>query len=174
MIRAQIIHDLVGHTEPDGLETMIAFILAQYRPNLWGLRLLHKTCMKPGRPDQLGSVRRHDAQALESHAEALSGSQAADGWLEAEELYTQLHDEQKALQCAHRAFACCPNQCRVRYRLALRLIDQGSLAEAESHLQWCVQRRPGHRGLEKKYRDVLRRRLDLECAPLSRRNSSHL
>jgi O-antigen ligase/tetratricopeptide (TPR) repeat protein len=168
MIRAQIIRDLVGNTEPDGLENMIAFILEQYRPNLWGLRLLHKMCMKHGRPDQLDSLRRHYAQALESHAETLSGSQAADVWLEAEKLYSQLDDWQKALQCAQRAFACCPNQCRVRYRLALRLIDQGLLAEAESHLQWCVQRRPGHRGMEKKYRDVLRRRLDLEGMPLSR------
>ena len=55
-----------------------------------------------------------------------------------------------------------PAHSRRGATLALRLVDQGLLAEAESHLRWCLQQKPDDAALRKSYQQTLAKRFDRE------------
>jgi len=82
--------------------------------------------------------------------------------LEAYFLFQDAGDEEQAIACAREAVRANPASYRARYYLAISLEKVGMYAEAEEHLRWCVQRRPGHRALQKRLQDVASKRLEAE------------
>jgi len=156
----QLIEDLVSHSSPEGVEPMIDFIIAQFQPDVVGLRFLHASCLRRVGPERLVALRRYYAQAAEAEARTLSRERAAAAWLEAQRLYAELYDAPQALDCARSALACDPNSYEVRYALASCLIEQELFDEAEPHLRWCLQRKPDSAELESKFKAALKGRLD--------------
>ncbi|MBC7353958.1 MAG: tetratricopeptide repeat protein, partial [Thermogutta sp.] len=66
------------------------------------------------------------------------------------------------IACARQAVRANPVSYRARYYLAVSLEKAGMYAEAEEHFRWCVQRRPGHRALQKRLQNVASKRLEAE------------
>lgn len=160
--KRRLIDDLIGHTAPEGIEPMAEFIIKEFQPDLTGLSFLLAACKPRATPEQLLPLRRYYAQAAASEARAARGEQAARQWLLASRLYVEMRDGQRALECARGAQASLPSAFETRRALALRLVDQGLLAEAESHLRWCLQQKPDDAALRKSYQQTLAKRFDRE------------
>ena len=96
----------------------------------------------------------------ESEAPAKNNADAANVWVEAVELYNQLHDDAAALRCARNALQCDAGNYNAHYHLGLCLLGQSQFAEAESHLRWCLQRTPNDGTLENNFREAFKGRLD--------------
>jgi O-antigen ligase/tetratricopeptide (TPR) repeat protein len=63
-------------------------------------------------------------------------------WYWQSELYTDIGRSAESLACLQRANARDPRQYFIRRALAKALHERGELAEAESHVRWCLARRP--------------------------------
>jgi hypothetical protein len=161
----RVINDLIGHTPPEGIEPVAEFILKELQPDLAGLAFLLAACKDRAEPERLAPLRRHYAQAAESEARTAQGETAASRWLTASGLHVELGDGVRALECARQAQASRPSAYETRRTLALRLVDQGLLAEAETHLRWCLEQRPDDKLLRKSYEQMLANRLDREGGP---------
>jgi tetratricopeptide (TPR) repeat protein len=113
-------------------------------------------------PEKTGALRLAYAQAAEDEAGTLTGSEAADLWVEAMGLYARLDDPERSLHCGRNALECDPNSQRVREKLARCLTVLGHFAEAEEHLKWLLSRKPNDVALQNELREVFRKRLQSE------------
>ncbi len=142
----------------------------QHAPEL--LTLFNELCRTHGLPPsdyhaarawldyELTEVRRVHGQLAVVEAQAMSGDEAADVWLEAGWVYQHLGESARWLQCANNAYQCDPNSYRIQYSLAKALAANGQFDQAEDHLRWCQQRRPDNPKLETVMREVVKQRID--------------
>jgi O-antigen ligase/tetratricopeptide (TPR) repeat protein len=156
----RMIEDLIAHAPEEHIEAMIDFTIRQFDPDLSGLRWLHAAAERRADEDALAALRRYYAQMAEAEARDAEGAAAGSAWLEALRLYRQLYDTPRALACGRAALACEPENYDVRYGLALCLIDEDLYEEAESHLRWCLLRKPQRGGVAEAFKEALRGRLD--------------
>jgi len=144
----------------------VGFLLEGFQPDLVALRMLHKEYSRFHLPEDLTQLRRCYAGAALAKARTLDEEEdAAQAWLEAGWLYHLLEQSDRALDCARNAFARNPNDYNVRHAMALRLADQQQFAEAETHVDWCLQRRPNDKRLQDLRRRIVVGRIDGEDAP---------
>jgi tetratricopeptide (TPR) repeat protein len=161
----ELICNLVANVPSEGIQAMIDFIITQFQPDLEGLHSLYATCSKRIGSEPLVPLCQYQALRAEFEAGNRKDPGAAEIWLEAQRLHTQLNNRPRALQCARRALECDQNNYRAHYQLASCLLDQGLFAEAESHLHWCLQRASSDKSVEIKLKEALKGRLDAErCA----------
>jgi tetratricopeptide (TPR) repeat protein len=158
----QLMGDLVASTVPENLPIVVDFIVREFQPDLWDLRFLHDTCANRCPTQQLVPLIRRRAEQAQSEAAALNNAQAAQVWLEARQLRSQLHEDVEALKCARNAVQCDPGNYDVHHQLAECLLNQQLFAEAESHLHWCSERTPGDPTVATMLRAALKGRLDGE------------
>jgi len=156
----RLMADLIGHTPVQALEEMIQLIVSQFQPDLQATRELHALAALRGQPEQLAWLRRHFAEQAETEAGRSQGETAARLWNEARGLHAALGDGPRALACAENSVACDRHSLDARHGLALALMAQGRLAEAEPHLRWCLQHRPKDAAIEAQWKEALRDRLD--------------
>ena len=103
---------------------------------------------------------RYRAEKAEIEAPTLANTEAAKVWLEAQQLHSQLGDDDAALRCVGNALQCDPGNYNAHYQSALCLLKQGMFAEAESHARWCLQRTPNDQAVANLLREALKGRLD--------------
>jgi O-antigen ligase/tetratricopeptide (TPR) repeat protein len=158
--RQRVLRQLVAAVPGEGLDPMAQFIVETFSPGLEDLRYLHGVAAQRAKPEELGWLRRRLAAEVEAAAQAAYGPAAARLWLEAQSLHAALGDTPGALGRARNAYACDPNSYDVRSALGMCLLRDKRFAEAESHLYWCLQRRPEDRSVQNQYREALKGRLD--------------
>jgi O-antigen ligase len=168
----QLIGELVNHTPPEETQTMIELIVNNFQPDLQALQILHDVCAKRCRAEQLIPLCRYWVQKTEAEAHGRNDPQVVALWMQAQRLYAQLDDGQRALACARRALECDPNDYNVHYQLALCLLEQKQYAEAESELHWCLQRNSRDKSLEVKLKEALKGRLDAQRAAAAVRSDN--
>ena len=86
--------------------------------------------------------------------------EGAKVWLEAQQLYSQLGDNDAARRCIANALECDPGNYDAHYQGAQCLLKQGMFDEAHSHVRWCLQRTPSNPALADMLREALKGRLD--------------
>jgi tetratricopeptide (TPR) repeat protein len=115
-------------------------------------------------PEQRISLHAAHAEAARVAAETAARqarmAEAAEYWFEAMVLYDGVRQASQALACGRNSLRCDPNHFRARYKLGLVLTELGQLAEAEEHLEWCAQRKPGHLPIKNRLLEVKKRQLD--------------
>ena len=158
----QMMTELIGQTTAETVPAMIDFIVRQFQPDLVGLRFLYNVCVDRCPADRLTPLVKYLAEFSESEASRLGKREAAGIWLDAHSLYRRLGNEAKSLQCIRNAVQSDPNHYDAHYQLAIRLLQQKIFTEAESHLKWCRQRRPGDQSIEPRLREALKGRLDAQ------------
>jgi O-antigen ligase/tetratricopeptide (TPR) repeat protein len=156
-----VLSQLLEHTPPEAIEEMIDLVIGQLDPDIEGLEVVHRLAARRGRPDQLVRLREHFAKRSEAEARSAAGPRAAGLWMQAHRLYRDLGNPADARRCAGSAQACGgAGEYEARYGQALCLIELGQFAEADRHLQWCLQRKPDSASLRDLAKQVLRKRLD--------------
>jgi predicted Zn-dependent protease len=80
-------------------------------------------------------------------------------WYLQSSLYAEAGKQQESLACLERAYAHNPTAYQVRCRLANALQAAGRYAEAETHLRWCIARRPADKVLTVALVNVTKKRL---------------
>lgn len=158
----RLIEFLVGRTHPDHLEAEIQLILQTFQPDIYGLRLLHRAYKSIARPEQMAILQQVYATAAATEAADPEQEDSVFLWLEAMRLYSETGDAARQLECGQNALRVAPNHFGVHQALAYCLADQQNYAEAEDHLRWCLQRKPNHRRLEAKLKEVLQNRIQSE------------
>lgn len=156
----QILADRVAAATPELLPDVIADILREFEPDLDSARFLHSICAKRCSPEQLTPLLQYHADKAESQAAEMNNVKAADIWIEAVAIHTQLNNSDAALRCAQNAVKADSGSYNAHYHLGRRLLDQSQPVEAESHFQWCLQRKPNDQELEGYLRETLKQRLD--------------
>ena len=96
---------------------------------------------------EFARVCQHYVRAAEAERQDLSAKNAVKTWLKLRRSYYLLGNLDAAVECARRAMKYDPNHQRTRHALATCLAEQGNYAEAEQHLRWCLDRRPGNKML---------------------------
>jgi O-antigen ligase len=169
--QGQLVSDLATNTPAENLPVLIDFIVREFQPDLWDLRLLQGTCEKRCPPERLLPLVRRRAEQSQLEAAAMHGAQAAPLWIEAQQLHSQLGDNAEALACARNAVQCDSGNYDAHCQLASCLLRQQLFAEAESHLRWCLQRTPNDQAIETNLREALKGRLDSQ--PRATAESAH-
>ncbi len=165
----KLVADLIGRAPPEVLEEVIQAVVREFRPDLEAIRHLCTTAQARGRPEQLAWLQRHCAERAEADAKSSRGEAAARLWSEARQRYATIGDSVRAAECAHSAVASDPQSFEARYGLGLTLMAHGRPAEAEPHLRWCLQRRPNDSGVEAKWKEAFKGRLDGKRETAARR-----
>jgi Flp pilus assembly protein TadD len=155
-----VLDNLVAGWPADNLPALIDDVLRQLQPDLESAHVLYDICAKRCSPEQLVPLAAYRAQRAEIEAPTLAGTEAAKVWLEAQQLYTQLGDDDAALRCVANALQCDPGSYSVHYQLGFCLLKQGQFAEAESHARWCLLRTPNDSDAANLLRAALKGRLD--------------
>lgn len=149
LYQRRILEQLMGRTAVQSLEQEIIFFLQMFNPDLDLLRFMYRTYQKSYPVESLGTLRQAYIEALqrELRDQNTVAAERASLWLELHFVGRDAGDLPLALHCAQQAVQVEPLNYQAHYYLALRLEDAGRYAEAEEHIRWCLQRRPGHRAL---------------------------
>jgi len=160
----RLIERLIGRVPPDQIGQEIAFLIETFEPDLEILRYMYRQYRKRYTPEWLEPLRRAYTVALAGQLRDDNSppSKRAELWLELHFLYLDGEDHEQALQCAEQAVRCDPLDYRAHHYLSLRLEEMGRFAEAEEHVRWCLQRRPGHRSLQNRLHNLYQKRMKME------------
>ncbi len=147
----------------------VAFIAQNFSIDLRAARILHQCCQDLANSSPAGKAQAAEARCYrarlaraEAKTKNLDGDQAVDVYLEAVWLYRGLDDWENALACARGALGSNPNRYEARYAVAQCLARHERYAEAASHLNWCLARRPDDEKLRALARDVIKKRIECE------------
>jgi O-antigen ligase/tetratricopeptide (TPR) repeat protein len=158
----RIVSDRLASTPTESLPLVIADVLREFQPDLEIARFLYAGCESRCPREQLAPLIGYCARAAENEAAAMSGSEAANTLVMAHQFHKQLGDNEAALRCVRTALQCDSGSYSAHYYLGRCLLSQSQFAEAETHLRWCLQRKPNDKGLEEIVREAFKGRLDDE------------
>ncbi|NLX96895.1 MAG: hypothetical protein GXY83_12025 [Rhodopirellula sp.] len=168
--KQQIIDWLAGRAPPESRQEEIRFLLEYFQPDFEGMRLLESRYAQIAQPEELAILYRSFAPVAQAEAERIESKNstwAALVWLKAQNLYANLNEIPRALECGERAFRAAPNGYQVRYRLGVFLAAHEQYAEAERHFQWCCSRSPEDPVLQRKLTEVVKHRIDRQASAAS-------
>ena len=111
---------------------------------------------------QLTELRACYLRAAQVEATRLQGQPSAPIWLEVATIQQQTGDPAGGLQSLEKAIRADPNHFRARYAMAASLAAAGRFEESQSHLNWCIRRKPDDRDLQTLLHNTAKRRIDRE------------
>lgn len=162
------IERLVRSTAQEALPDLFQAFVQTFQPNAEVLHILLISAQAQARPEQLFWLRGHYAERAAETARASGGKAAVRWWNEARQNYAAIGDMVPALQCAENAVAADPQDFEARLVLGEILLAENRPQEAERHLRWCVERRPGDQRAESRWKEAVKGRLDQETSTARR------
>ncbi|NQT40949.1 MAG: O-antigen ligase family protein [Planctomycetes bacterium] len=137
------------------------FMLEKFDPPLPALRLLHEKYREFLPDEALIPLRRRYVCAMEDKAKNLTSCRARHWWLQAAEMHQSLEDTTQAVECAEMAIRSDPANYAAHFRLAGYLAEAEQFDAAIRQLRWCLARKPDHRALPAKFKEITEKRADL-------------
>ena len=151
---------LVGRTYPGNIQQEIQFFLDVFQPDLAALAHLDYRYREIAWGEETVALRRAYADALEAEAQSSDDERAAELWLKAARLHTEMADHGRAIAAAQRAKRYEPNNFHAHWVLAHAFMEEQQYAKAEAEISWCLRREPDDRRLNAMRRQVVKRRID--------------
>jgi O-antigen ligase/tetratricopeptide (TPR) repeat protein len=140
----------------------VGLFIEEFKPDLELLTLLEHRFSQLDLPQELETLRRHAAaRAVAAAREAEQHAQAEAGghWLKAVDWFRKVKEHRAAAACGRRAVAFCPQDFQTRRAAGLALSEAGDFAEAEKHLQWCIDHKPDDPQLQQEFRRAMAGRM---------------
>jgi len=151
----------------------LTFVLDQFNPDLSGLKLLYLHYQHVSSPEELQLLSQRYVSRANSDLTREDGNKAARAWLFANRMYRDLGDTSRAIHSAQQAYAFSPESYQVRYALAKSLLETKQFSEAETHLRWCLGRKPRSRSLRIFMEAAVKGRIRGENRNMSATNANH-
>jgi tetratricopeptide (TPR) repeat protein len=147
--------------------------LAEFKPDWRTLKDIWTRYRLNGRDEDLKVLAKYAAAAAEKEIKAhVAAPATAQICFWQSQFYADLDAHTESLDYLERAYSHDQNNYSIRRTLARALIPVGRYAEAESHLRWCLARRPDDRTLTSSLRTVTKHRLAHRGVAKPRQNSS--
>jgi len=140
----------------------VPMLVESFDFDLESFATLHRRLKQLNRYDQIAALLPIYVEAIRAAAESAQGGEAGKLWVSAHALYADIGDRGRALLCAQRAVQTAPNDYNARYALATALWKSERPIEAEEHMRWCVQRRPGNKYLQQQLTAIIQQRITAE------------
>lgn len=138
-----------------------SYFLEHFDPDFTETRLMYASYRRAERTDQAKIVGARYIRDVEEVARAAKGPEAAEWWLEAQDVYALLGEPERAVECAQLAVQSAPSDPRCHRILANRLADANRIADAIDQLHWCQKRSPDDQRLQAQLKQLYRQ-LDRE------------
>jgi len=153
----------------------VSFFLDSLQADLTAMRRLAIAYRGLNLPSQRTALNRRLADQAARQAAVARGEQAVTLWLEAHRAYQETGLIPQATWSVRRAVAFAPYDYKVRYVAGVWFYRQHRFEEAESHLRWCLHRRPHDVALQKLVHGAVTGRIEGPPAAVSRReHPTHL
>lgn len=124
-----------------------AMFLTTFKPDWRTLGRIWNRYRAAGQPQDIDAILVYSVKATERETRGAGSYPPAEIWHQQSSLFAEVGRTDDALACLQRAYACDPSQYHIRQALAKSLADADRFAEAETHLRWCIARRPADSGL---------------------------
>jgi len=134
--------------------------LASFHPDWRTLREIWAQYQKFRDPAELVDILVYAEAETQREISNPGGMPHAYIWYWQSGLYAEMGRSQESLACLQRAYSCDPRQYFIRHALARALRENGKLAEAESHVRWCLARRPSDKSLRTALEAISKARLE--------------
>jgi tetratricopeptide (TPR) repeat protein/O-antigen ligase len=121
--------------------------LAKYSPDWGTLGEIWTRYKLIGRSQDLEPLLTYAAAAAERETATASGVRPMRIWYALAGMYSNVGRSAESLACLERAYECNSHHFAVRFALANALMHAGRFAEAETHVRWCLARRPEQKNL---------------------------
>ncbi|MCB7129575.1 MAG: O-antigen ligase family protein, partial [Candidatus Brocadiales bacterium] len=162
----QLIQLLAGHLP-------LTFVLDQFNPNLSDMQMLYLRYKRVSSAEELKQLSQRYVSRANSDLTREDGKKAARAWLFANRMDRDLGDTDRAIQSAQQAYAFAPGSYQVRYVLARSLLEAKQFSEAETHLRWCLGRKPRNQNLRSFMEAAVKGRIRGENQNMSASNANH-
>jgi tetratricopeptide (TPR) repeat protein len=150
----------------------VSVFLEEFQPDLKLLGLLEYRYSQIQLESELATLRRYAAAravAAARNAEREATFEAGELWLQALGWYRKLEEHEAAAACGRRAVALNPLDFKTRHLVGRQLSHVEDFAEAERHLQWCVDHKPGDPQLRKELQKAMTGRMRTATAESAER-----
>ena len=111
-----------------------------------------------GQADDLEPLLKYSATAAERETVDVRDVKTLRIWYALAGMYADVERLDESLACLERAYACNPRHYGVRFALAGALMKAGRFDEAESHVRWCLARRPEQKSLSAALVEIARQK----------------
>jgi len=119
-----------------------AAFIEVFHPGWQTLGMIWKQYFEVGRPEDLKQLGDYAARTAEAGCQGQSFAKQSHIWLTLAKMQSQLGQTDTALASLRKAHAATPGNFQVRYALGFALLKTEQYHSAESHLRWCLERRP--------------------------------
>jgi tetratricopeptide (TPR) repeat protein len=161
----EIVYRLAGCRMPARL------LLERMQPEWRTLREIWPPYRQLGTPQDLADLLAYASQATREETNKANGIRPATAWFWQATLHGDVGQADEALDCLNRAYKANPQHYAIRYSLGKALLSAGRLNEAESHVRWCLARRPDDKWLSEAIDSISRQRLaEFSAAPSASAN----
>lgn len=121
--------------------------LEKYSPDWGTLSAIWARYRLLGQPEDLEPLLAYSAAAAESEMADADRTRATWIWYSLGGMYADVTRQDESLACLEQAYACDPRNINVRLALADAFLKAGRFDDAESHVRWCLARRPEQKSL---------------------------
>ncbi len=128
--------------------------VSSFEPDTQTSEQLFQHYQAKGRIQEARFVGLRLANRLQQDAQTKSSREAASHWRRAQETFTWLGDNDKALHCQRNAVGLAPLDFDSRRTLARLLTKQHHYPEAIEQFEWCVRRQPDDKSLRNELADL--------------------
>lgn len=142
------------------------FFLDEFSPDVDGLYGLYRKYHSLGLVEEATVIYSPLVASIVKQAQQETGDAAASRWWQAHTILVSEGDFEQATLFGGNALRASPNSFAMRRGFAEYLVKQQQYDEAIEHIQWCLRRAPGDRGLLDSLRMADDRQLD--SVPISR------
>lgn len=153
-----------------GTQLPAPFFLTFFEPDLGGMKCLYRHYRDHNLPEHMQILGEALAPQLEEMAIGGSDDRSANLWRDAHNIYLNLGNHRRAIECIRQAVALHPYDYRLHYNLAQRLLEQEAYDEAIEEFRWCMRRKPDDKSVQKRLDLARRKKLTARPSNLSSDN----
>ena len=115
------------------------FLIENFNPDVDALKRLEARFRNLNRPNDHRLVLYHLAIGIMKQSQDPNNDKPIQDLLAAAQIFDQLVDHERVVECYQTALKASPNSFRVRYSVGRWLYKQGRFNEASKHLEWCLR-----------------------------------
>jgi O-antigen ligase/tetratricopeptide (TPR) repeat protein len=125
-----------------------ATFIEVFHPDWQSLTMVWQRYCEVGQSEDLLLLVNYAAGIAEEDVQGQTSAKQGHIWLSLATMQSHLEQTDAALASLQKAYQADSNNYRIRSAMGFALLKMGQFSSAESHLHWCLARKPGDRSLQ--------------------------